>query len=629
MVIDDAFTRGLIDAVPDAVIVTDTEGRIVFVNASCEAMFRYAHAELVSQPIEVLVPEHRRAAHHVAREGFAHEPVARPMGTGMVLAGRRKDGTELPIDVSLGTARTTSGVFFMAVVRDTSARKEVEAALRRSEQRAEEVLRRSEERLARAQRVAHVGSFEWDLRTNAVERSAELCALFGLGPETATGPPWSLSEMLHPEDREEVLRVLADAEREGRSYRVEHRIIRRDGAERVVLQQGDVVMEGERVARIVGTMLDITERRRVENEREELLQELQAVLDECPVGIVLARGEHGEHLRLNESAKIIVGRPIDHVGQYPSILLAPDERPIGAGEHPTLRALRGERVASEEFLLRQANGATMPVMMSAAPMPATRGGVPRAVVTMQDMSAAKQLERLRAEWGSIVAHDLRQPLNGIALNASMVARALAHAPSGPIPAALKATETIIRLAVRLNRMIEDLLDLSQLEAHRLVLSRSPTDLVALVRTVLEPLEMGEKTSPFDVRVDGAIPLVTIDPDRIAQVMENLLSNAMKYGAAGRPIVVEIGVIADRVSVAVTNEGSGIPPEDLPRLFDRFTRAEEVRRGAARGVGLGLYIAHELVAGHGGEVTAESVLGGLTTFRFTIPILVSGLHRLTA
>ncbi len=178
-----------------------------------------------------------------------------------------------------------------------------------------------------------------------------------------------------------------------------------------------------------------------------------------------------------------------------------------------------------------------------------------------------------------------------------------------------------RAAARLNRMIADLLDLSQLEARRVVLSRVPTDLVALLRTVLEPLGLRERAPPFQVHVaGGVIPRVTVDPDQgSAQVMENLLSNAMKYGAAGRPIVVEIGVAADRVGVAVMNEGPGIAPEDLPRLFCRFTRTEGATRLGVKGSRLGLYISRELVTAHGGEITAESVPGGWTTFRFTIPI----------
>jgi PAS domain S-box-containing protein len=721
---------GLIDAVPDAVIVTDADGLIVFVNASCEAMFGYARAELCSRPIEILLPEQRRAAHVAAREGFARAPVARPMGAGMHLTGRRKDGGEIRVDVSLGPLRAASGVHFIAVVRDATARLRAEEELRRSEQRsrelfesadgvfittpdgrctdvnaagcrllgytreeligrsitelvppealdrqsamirkliaggtdvsewelrrkdgtlvpvelsadtlpdgrmrgcvrdisdrrcAEEAIRRSEESLARAQSVAHVGSFDWDVKTGTVDRSVEMCALCGLDPEARNVRAWNFSERIHPEDREAVSAAVYAAEREGRAYRLEHRIVRPDGTERVVFHQGDAVMEGGHVARVVGTLLDITERKRVEAEREEALQELQAVLDQCPVGIVIARGANGEDVKLNARAVALTQQPFDHAGQHGGVVFTPEGRTVEGDERPTLRALHGDRFDSVEFLLQRPDGSRIPVSVSGAPVApaaAAGGAVPKAVVAFQDITTVKDLERLRSEWSAIVAHDLRHPLNAIALHAVVLRRAIARAQGSPLAGPLESAETILRSAARLNRMIDDLLDLSRLEARRLALTRRPTDLPALARSIVGLLDPGDEEHPIDLRVEGPVPLANLDPDRVAQVIENLLSNAMKYGALRRPIVVDVGATPDRVRVAVTNEGAGIAPEDLPHVFARFVRTDQAKRGGVTGVGLGLYIAHELVVAHGGEITAESIPGGRTTFRVALPI----------
>jgi PAS domain S-box-containing protein len=716
---------GLIDAVPDAVIVADGDGHIVFVNASCEAMFGYARAELHSMPIATLLPE-QRGAHVAAREGFARAPGAGPIGAGMLLTGRKKDGAEIKVDVSLGTLNTASGVHLVAVARDATARLRAAEALRRSEQRyrelfesadgvfistpdgrcvdvntaacrllgyardeligrsitelvspddlprqsavvgkiraggtdvsewtmrrkdgtsvpvelsadtlpdgrlrgyardiserkrAEEAIRRSEESLARAQSVAHVGSFDLDLRTGIADRSAELCALWGIGPEGTSAPPGAFAERIHPDDRKAVFAALNVTASEGRPYRLEHRIIRPDGSERVVLHQGDAVMEGGRMARIVGTLLDITERKRAEAEREEALQELQAVLDQCPIGILIARGAHGEDLKVNARARALFGWPLDRLEQCGGALLTPDGRTVAGGERPALRALRGERFESAEFFVLRPDGSTIPVSVGGAPVPG--GTVPKAVVVYQDISAVKDLERLRSEWSAIVAHDLRHPLNAITLHATVLRRAIARAQGSPLPETLiESAATIGRSAARLNRMIDDLLDLSRLEARRLALARRPTDLAALARSIVELPGASDDAHPIDLRVEGPVPLVNVDPDRITQVMENLLSNAMKYGEARRPIVVVVGATADRVRVAVTNEGAGIAPEDLARVFARFVRTDGAKRGGATGVGLGLYIAHGLVAAHGGEITAESVPGERTTFRFAIPI----------
>lgn len=580
--------------------MTTPEGRFTDVNAAGCRLLGYTREELIGRSMTELVAQEALARQSEVA-GHLHEGGADVSEWEL----RRKDGTFVPVELS---ANALPDGQLRGFVRDISERK-----------RLSEAMRRSEESLARAQRVAHVGSFDWDLRTNVAHRSAELCALFGLGPEAESVPPGTLSQMIDPDDRAVVLDAIDAAEREGRSYRIEHRIVRRDGTERVVLHQGEAVTEGDRVARIVGTMLDITERKRAEAEREESLQELQTVLDQCPMGIILARGTHGEEVRLNVRAKDIVGRPVDRVGQYPNILLWPDGRPIDPDDHPTLRALRGERFDSAEFLLQLPDGSRVPVSVGGAPVPGGSSTVPRAVVAFQDISAAKHLERLRSEWSSIVAHDLRQPLHSITLQASIIERAISRAPGSPLPVALEAAKLIARSAARLNRMIDDLLDLSRLEARRLTLSRCSTDLPALVRLVVGSLGSSADAHPVHVRVDGSIPLVNVDPDRMAQVMENLVSNAMKYGAPKRPIDVTIGATAEQVRVAVTNEGAGIAPQDLPHLFDRFVRTEDTRRGKMKGIGLGLYIARELVTAHGGEISAESVPGERTTFRFTVPI----------
>jgi PAS domain S-box-containing protein len=600
--LDQDFRRALVDSVPDALIVTDDDGRIVFVNAACEAMFQYARAELLSQPIELLVPEHLRAAHRHAHESFPRATIARPMATGMVFAGRRKDGTDLPVDVSLGTVHQGNRVCFVAVVRDATARQAAEEALRQSEQRHRQLLESAPEGIF----LATPDGLYTDV-------NAAGCRLLGYTREELIGR--SITELVAPEAlaRQGRLtrRILA-----GGTEVSEWELRRKDGTFVPVEITADALPDGH----LRAFVRDTSERRRAEEEREEALQQLEAVLEECPVGIVLATGAHGEHLRLNARAKLLVGRPIERLGQYLGMVLTPDQREIDADTHPVLRALRGENFDSVELLLQQADGSQIPMSMSGAPLPAARDGSPRAIVTMLDISAVKQLERLRAEWSSIVAHDLRQPLNGITLHAGVIARALSRAGgSGEV---LRATEVIKRSATRLNRMIGDLLDLSQLEAHRIALSRHSTDLVALVRTTVESSGV-EEMAPVHVHAEGTIPEVSVDPDRIAQVLENLLSNAAKYGTEGAPIVVEVGATADRVHVSVTNEGQGIAPEDLQRLFGRFVRTQDAKRSTVKGIGLGLHVAHALVTAHGGEMTAESVPGGLTTFRFAIPIRPAG------
>jgi signal transduction histidine kinase len=242
-----------------------------------------------------------------------------------------------------------------------------------------------------------------------------------------------------------------------------------------------------------------------------------------------------------------------------------------------------------------------------------------AVVSFQDITPVRELERLRAEWSSIVAHDLRQPLHMIAVQTSLILRGIDVQRADDMRRAIGQ----IRGSVgRLNRMIGDLMDLSRLEASRLELSRVRLDVPAVVHAAVERFAVDAGDRGLEVRVRGAPLLADIDPDRIAQVMDNLLTNAIKYGRPETKVVVDVEGREGEVSVAVSNQGSGIARDDLPRLFHRFERTETVkqgRKGIVAGVGLGLYITRGLVEAHGGRITVQSTPGGTTTFRFTLPV----------
>ena len=357
---------------------------------------------------------------------------------------------------------------------------------------------------------------------------------------------------------------------------------------------------------------DLVERaRQMGGERESALTWLWTVIEQCPVGITLVMDKTGRKTKTNVRGRRLFGRefPADSgTAEYATFVRTPAGRPLSLPEMPSQRAMRGEIVPPTELLLCRPDGRQIPSLINAVALVDARGEVQGAVVVFEDITPQKELERLRTEWSSIVAHDLRQPLNAIALHAQLIGMG-APALGAPLK---RITEAVIRL----NRMVQDLLDLSQLEARRMVLTEENVDLGSLVGRSVELLAPQAADRRFDVRVYGAAPRVRVDPDRMMQVLDNLLSNAIKYGARGTPIVVEIDATGTDIGVAVTNEGAGIDPVELTHLFNRFYRVEGGTR--VKGVGLGLYIARELIEAHGGRMAAESLPGGTTTFRFTLP-----------
>jgi signal transduction histidine kinase len=167
-------------------------------------------------------------------------------------------------------------------------------------------------------------------------------------------------------------------------------------------------------------------------------------------------------------------------------------------------------------------------------------------------------------------------------------------------------------------MINDLLDVSRLEAHHLKLNRREVVLQPLVREIAGQLANVLEGRPLRVIEPKAPLLLRLDPDRLMQILGNLLSNAVKYGAAGTPIVLRIDEQPTSLRFAVTNFGHGIPPEQLPRLFSRFERSWAATESGVSGIGLGLYITKGLIEAHGGRIWVESTPGATTTFSFELP-----------
>ena len=220
-------------------------------------------------------------------------------------------------------------------------------------------------------------------------------------------------------------------------------------------------------------------------------------------------------------------------------------------------------------------------------------------------------ERRKDEYLAMLAHELRNPLAPLRTGLKL----LRLRPAAEIVNRTHAT--MERQISNLTRLVDDLLDVSRITQGKVELRREAVDLRTVIVKALElTLPMYERrTRALDVALTDAPCVVAGDEVRLAQVVSNLLSNAVKYGA-GKPIAVEVRTTLDQVVLTVTDHGSGIDPAALPRIFERFERASPERRRG--GLGLGLYIAREIVQGHGGGIRGESEPGIGSTFTVSLP-----------
>lgn len=277
------------------------------------------------------------------------------------------------------------------------------------------------------------------------------------------------------------------------------------------------------------------------------------------------------------------------------------------------RAAAGEVVCFEIEHVSP-TGQRLFVDFSLSPVVDENGEVVLLVPEGRDITQRKELEQLRDEWVGVISHDLAQPSNAIKLWLTRIARRQGELDDQTT----RALGHIGACVGQLDRMVRDLVDTTRLQANRLALRKKSTRIDQLVFDAVARFAPGDGEP--HVRIDNvADPIaIDVDPGRLEQVIENLLSNAWKYGDRSAPIEARVDVTDSRVEIAISNRGQGIPADEVPRLFTRFHRTRQARDSGIPGTGLGLFIAGALVAAHGGRIEVESLPGETTTFRIALP-----------
>lgn len=597
--INDLAAYRLAEETTDGFILVDARGVIVAVNPATEALFGWDRASLLGLSVECLLPERLRGAHVAQREGFQVAPLARPMSAGFSVQARRRDGTEFSAEVSLSPLRTPQGLFTLASVRDVSARKRAEEALRQSEQRFRDLVEQAPD-----------GIIINDAEGRHVTVNTAACRMLGYSREELLEK--TVVDILAPEEVPRLRSMLERPTRPAVPVVAEWMLVRKDGTQVSVEINVSALSDGSWQA----ILRDVSERVQLQREREEAFRLLDAVLEQCPVGISIITPREGEpHIRFNRRGQQIFGftaSPTRSAELLPYVR-RPDGADVLKDDALGWRVLRGERVEPVELAVHRADGVRVPVLARAEPIVSPRGEVVGGVIVFEDITWEKDVERLRAEWNAVVAHDLRNPLNNIALHAQLLARGVRGRE-----ALTESVEAVQSATARLNRMVLDLLDLSRAEAGRLKVVPSALCLTEATRKAVERASLAAQGRHFELCHDDALTVLA-DDDRLAQVMDNLLSNAIKYGASECTIRVTVERVGGEASVSVTNEGEPLPREMIHQLFQRFQRGDERRIAGIKGVGLGLYITRELIEAQGGRISAESTPEGRTTFRFTLPL----------
>jgi signal transduction histidine kinase len=373
----------------------------------------------------------------------------------------------------------------------------------------------------------------------------------------------------------------------------------------------------EGIAAIAGRVIEVWRRR--DRARADLARrstELEAVLSSMSEGLIIT-DSRGAVVRFNAAARkllvspsewIVLSQPLDRPRDKPPVA----ERGLGHALASLVGAVRQGEARQDVEVAVVRDGRERVLSLSASPMRDPPGGV----IVIRDVTEQRALDRLKAQVLQIASHDLQAPLtvvkgqaqfleiqlkNGTANNASL------HQGLG----------RIVSQTERVSHMMRLLLDLSRMEGGRLELERSPTDLIPLINEVVDGTRLLATT--HEVEVEAPVSVVgSWDAQRLRQVLQNLLTNAVKYSPDGGRIDVRVHVEDDSVRVEITDRGIGLTAEDAARVFGQFYRAKGARR--LEGSGLGLYICEAIVTAHGGRISVSSPGPGKgSTFSVLLPL----------
>ncbi|HTR50370.1 MAG TPA: PAS domain S-box protein [Kofleriaceae bacterium] len=460
--------RELVDAAPDGLIVCDAHGTIRLVNAETERMFGYTRGELLGKSIDVLVPDHVRPrhAHHVA--SFVGSPRLRPMGSELDLRGRRKDGSEFPVEISLSPIEGDDGLLVTAGIRDVTERRRLEREHRRTN--------------------AYLVS--------AVDAVQDAFTLF--------------------DEQDRVVMVNSAA----------RQLLGGPSGAKIVGRRFDEVLRDA----LSSGVFDFS------NESRDALEQRWLAYHRAPSGMLEVRTGTGRYLRVSER------KTADH------------------GTVSTIADITEDVERSAE--LRHARELA------------------------EAGSAAK------SEFLSSMSHELRTPLNAILGFAQLLER---DRKQPLTDRQLERLGHVLRGGEHLLRLIDDVLDLSRIEAGRIAISSAPVgvaEVLAEVTTTLEPMAQRAQIQIAVTPLPPDLPRVLADRTRLSQILMNFGSNAIKYGKAGGHVTFRAEQTATGVRVRVVDDGIGIPDDKREKVFEPFQRAGQ-EAGPIEGTGIGLTISKRL------------------------------------
>lgn len=647
------------DASQDAIFGFDSEGNILTWSRGAEKVYGYSADEAIGMSLAVLVPPERRHEMDTFLDMIKRGEYVKQYET----VRQRKDGTTFDASLTISPAKNAVGeiTFGSAIVQDISERKATE-----------ETLRKSEERFSLVARATTDAVWDWDLATNDLWWNDGVRSLFGYMPdEVIPGISWWY-EHIHPDDRERVVTGIHNViDHGGEKWSDEYRFLRSDGSYATVFDRGFAVQRDGKPIRMLGAIQDVTPQKTAE---ERLLRRVRQAALGRDVGVALAESdtlpvmlrrcvealvthldaafarvwtldEAEAVLELRASAGMYTHTDGAHgrvpVGKFKIGMIAAERMP-----HLTNAVIGDERVADQAWAEREGMIAFagyplvvenhlvgVMAMFSRAQLTddtldalaSISNSIALGIVRKRAEEERERLiielreaDRLKDEFLAMLSHELRTPMTAI-LGWSQLIRTHKFDEAG----FSRALDVIERNARAQTQLIDDLLDVSRVITGKLRLNVRSVELQTVINSAVDAVRPAAEAKSIRLQtlLDPQAGIISGDPDRLQQVVWNLLTNAVKFTSRGGRVQVRLERVNSHVEIIVSDTGRGISPEFLPLVFDRFRQADQTTTRTIGGLGLGLAIVRQLVELHGGTIAAHSDGTDCgATFTVSLPLL---------
>jgi PAS domain S-box-containing protein len=624
----EARYRGLMEAAPDGMVVVNQDGEIVLLNARAESQFGYRRDELLGQKVTNIIP--KGFAERLIADGTrtAAEALAQQIGTGIELYGRRKDGTEFPIEIMLSPLESTEGILVTAAIRDITVRKDAEKHLAQMEGRYRGLMEAAPDGMVVVNQAGEIVILNARAESQFGYRRDEL-----LGQNVKNIIPKGLTERLIADGTRTAAEALAQQIGTG----IELNGLRKDGSEFPI----DIMLsplESPEGILVTAAIRDITVRKDAEKHLAQMEERYRGLMEAAPDGMVVVN-QSGEIVLLNVQAEKQFGYRRDELlGQNVKNIIPEGfaERLIADALRTTAEALAQQIGTGIELHGRRKDGTVFPIEIMLSPLESAEGILVTAAI--RDISERKQLER---QWhqsqkmeavGQLtggIAHDFNNLLGVIIGNLDLLDRLVAGNE-----AAVKRVQTAQKAAARGADITRRLLMFSsneELKPSVVLLEDSIQNMIELASRGLGP------EIKITTHVDESVPPLFVDPAGLESALLNLVVNARDAMPKGGSIIISSRVqkLEDShpavqagdlkagryVCVSVTDTGQGMSKETLERAFEPFFTTKPRNKGT----GLGLAMVYGFVKKSGGAVRVYSELGIGTTVSLYLP-LVANLSR---